>query len=151
MNQENSVTTSRREFLRASGAVTAGLVAAPFVVTGRAAELSPGDTIKVGLIGCGGRGTGAAKQALNADKNVQLVAMADAFESQLNNALATLKKDREVGEKVKVEGAKSFVGLDAYQKLIDSGVDLVVHATPDRKSTRLNSSHVSDSLMPSSA
>ena len=130
MNQENSLTTSRREFLRASGAVTAGLVAAPFVVTGRAAELSPGDTIKVGLIGCGGRGTGAAKQALNADKNVQLVAMADAFESQLNNALATLKKDREVGEKVKVEGAKSFVGLDAYQKLIDSGVDLVVLATP---------------------
>src|SRR5258705_8455588 len=102
MNQENI--TSRREFLRASGAVTAGLVAAPFVLTGRGAELSPGDTIKVGLIGCGGRGSGAAKQALNADQNVQLVAGADAFENQLQNPLATLKNDKEVGEKVEVEG-----------------------------------------------
>jgi myo-inositol 2-dehydrogenase / D-chiro-inositol 1-dehydrogenase len=130
MNQENSLSTSRRDFLRSSTAVTAGLVAAPFIVTGRAAELSPGDTIKVGLIGCGGRGTGAAKQALNADGNVQLVAMADVFENQLKNAQATLKKDGEVGEKVKVEEAKCFVGLDGYQKLIDSGVDLVILATP---------------------
>lgn len=130
MKQENSSITSRREFLRTSSAVTAGLVAAPFVLTGRAAELSPGDTIKVGLIGCGGRGTGAAKQALSADKNVHLVAMADVFENQLRNALGTLKHDQEVGEKVKVEEAKSFIGLDAYQKLLDSGVDLVILATP---------------------
>jgi len=130
MNQEISASTSRREFLRASSAVTAGLVAAPFVLTGRGAELSPGDTIKVGLVGCGGRGNGAAKQALNADKNVQLVAMADVFENQLKNALSTLKRDMEVGEKVKVEEAKCFVGLDGYQKVIDSGVDLVILATP---------------------
>ena len=129
MTQENSV-TSRREFIRASGAATAGLVAAPFVFTGRSAELSPGDTIKVGLIGCGGRGSGAAKQALNAEKNVQLVAMADAFESQVKNALTNLKRDAEVGEKVKVDESKTFVGLDAFQKLIDSGVDLVILATP---------------------
>jgi len=129
MNERNSVITSRREFIRASGAVTAGLVAAPYVLT-RGAELSPGDTIKVGLIGCGGRGSGAAKQALNADKNVQLVAMADAFENQLKGSLNNLKKDGEVGEKVKVEEGKMFVGLDAYQKLIDSGVDLVILATP---------------------
>ncbi len=129
MTQENSV-TSRREFIRASGAATAGLVATPFVFTGRSAELSPGDTIKVGLIGCGGRGSGAAKQALNAEKNVQLVAMADAFESQVKNALTNLKRDAEVGEKVKVDESKTFVGLDAFQKLIDSGVDLVILATP---------------------
>src|SRR3954469_9871236 len=129
MNEKNTVITSRRDFIRASGAVTAGLVAAPYVLT-RAAELSPGDTIKVGLVGCGGRGSGAAKQALNADKNVQLVAVADAFESQLNHGLDTLKRDKEVGEKVKVDGPKKFVGLDAYQKLIDSGVDLVILATP---------------------
>ncbi len=130
MKQENLSLGSRREFIRASTAVTAGLVAAPFVLTGRGAALSPGDTIKVGLIGCGGRGTGAAKQALNADSNVQLVAMADAFESQVKNAHGTLKNDREVGEKVKVESPKLFVGLDAYQRLIDSGVDLVILATP---------------------
>jgi predicted dehydrogenase len=130
MNQEISSATSRRDFLRASSAVTASLVAAPFVLTGRAAELSPGDTIKVGLVGCGGRGLGAGKQALSADSNVELVAVADAFENAVERGLETLKNDREVGEKVKVDPAKRFVGLDAYQKLIDSGVDLVILASP---------------------
>ncbi len=123
-------TASRREFLKTSGVITAASIAAPFVLTGRAATLSPGDTIRVGLVGCGGRGTGAAKQALNADKNVKLVALADAFESQVQGALKTLKGDSEVGGKVEVEDTKKFVGLDAYQKLIDSGVDLVVLASP---------------------
>src|SRR3954465_15920161 len=108
MNEKNSVITSRRDFIRASGAVTAGLVAAPYVLT-RGAELSPGDTIKVGLIGCGRCGSGAVKQALNGDKNVQLIAMADVFENQLKSALSNLKKDGEVGEKFKVEDTKMFV------------------------------------------
>ena len=129
MNQENA-STSRREFLRASSAVTAGLVAAPFVLTGRSATLSPGDAIKVGLVGCGGRGSGAAKQALNADSNVQLVAVADAFENNLQRGLNALRNDMEVKDKVKVEPEKCFVGLDSYQKLIDSGVDLVILASP---------------------
>jgi predicted dehydrogenase len=132
MTQENSV-TSRREFIRASGAATAGLVAAPFVFTGRSAELSPGDTIKVGLIGCGGRGSEAAMQALQADSSVQLVAMADAFEDNLQNHLKEIKRSaekNEIAQKVKVEPDKCFVGLDAYQKVIDSGVDLVILATP---------------------
>jgi myo-inositol 2-dehydrogenase / D-chiro-inositol 1-dehydrogenase len=107
MKHEISSSTSRRDFLRAS---TASVMAAPFIL--RSAELSPGDTIKVGLVGCGGRGSGAAKQALNADGNVQLYAVADAF------------------EKVRVEPDKKFVGLDAYQKLIDSGVDVVLLASP---------------------
>ncbi len=129
MNQENT-SSSRREFLRASSTVTAGLMAAPFVLTGRSAQLSPGDAIKVGLVGCGGRGSGAAKQALNADSNVQLVAVADAFEGNLQRGLAALKADNEVKDKIKVDPEKCFVGLDAYQKLIDSGVDLVVLASP---------------------
>jgi myo-inositol 2-dehydrogenase/D-chiro-inositol 1-dehydrogenase len=132
MTQENSV-TSRREFIRASGAATAGLVAAPFILTGRSAELSPGDTIKVGLVGCGGRGSGAAMQAMRADSSVQLVAAADAFESSLQNGLREIKATAEkekMGEKIKVAPEKCFVGLDAYQKLIDSGVDLVILATP---------------------
>ncbi|HWN97021.1 MAG TPA: Gfo/Idh/MocA family oxidoreductase [Methylomirabilota bacterium] len=133
MNQENSSSTSRREFLRASGAVTAGLVAAPFVLTGRSAELSPGDAIRVGLVGCGGRGSGAAMQALNADGNAQLVAAADVFENSLQRGLIEIKRAAEKVEsahKVKVEPDKCFVGLDAYQKVIDSGVDLVILATP---------------------
>src|SRR5688572_14061730 len=104
MNQDNS--TSRREFLRASSAVTAGLMAAPFVLTGRSAELSSGDAIKVGLVGCGGRGSGAAKQALNADSNVQLVAVADAFEGNLQRGLNALKNDNEVKDKIRVEPEK---------------------------------------------
>src|SRR3569832_1592545 len=95
---------SRREFLKTSGALTAATVAAPFVLTGRAADLSPGDTIKVGLVGCGGRGTGAAGQALRADSNVQLVAVADAFESQINQSIAALKHSPDTAEKVKVDG-----------------------------------------------
>src|SRR5215212_7795484 len=130
MNQAN---TSRREFLRASSAVTAGLVAAPFVITGRSAELSPGDTIKVGLVGCGGRGSGAAMQAMNADSNAQLVAMGDVFDNSLQRSLAELKRTAEqngAGHKIKVDPEKCFIGLDSFQKVIDSGVDLVILATP---------------------
>src|SRR5215212_2118353 len=129
MNQENSYSTSRRDFLRASGAATASLMAAPFILTGRSAELSPGDTIKVGLVGCGGRGSGAAMQAMRADSSVQLVAAADAFETSLQNGLREIKgtaEKEEMGEKIKVAPEKCFVGLDAYQKLIDSGVDLAI-------------------------
>ena len=79
MNQDNSSLTSRREFIRTSSAITAGLVAAPFAITGRAAALSPGDTIKVGLIGSGSRGTGAAANALNACGNAVLYAMGDIY------------------------------------------------------------------------
>lgn len=128
MNQESI--SSRREFLRTSSTITAGLVAAPFVLTGRSAQLSPGDVIRVGLVGCGGRGSGAAKQALSADSNVQLVAVADAFENNMRRGLNALKNDAEVKDKVRVEPDKCFVGLDSYQKLIDSGVDLVVLASP---------------------
>jgi predicted dehydrogenase len=121
---------SRREFLKTSGAVTAATMAAPFIATGRAADISPGDTIRVGLVGCGGRGTGAAQQALKADSNVQLVAVADPFESQMEQSVAALAKSSEVADKVKVDGARRYGGLDGYQKLIDSGVDLVILASP---------------------
>src|SRR5205823_4573114 len=78
---------------------------------------SPGDTIKVGLIGCGGRGSGAAKQTLNADKNVILTSMGDAFQDRLKGSLDALKKDREVKERVHVTPENCFIGLDAYQKV----------------------------------
>jgi myo-inositol 2-dehydrogenase / D-chiro-inositol 1-dehydrogenase len=133
MNQENSYSTSRRDFLRASGAATASLMAAPFILTGRAAELSPGDAIKVGLVGCGGRGSGAAMQAMNADSNAQLVAMGDVFDNSLQRSLAELKRTAEqngAGHKIKVDPKKCFIGLDSFQKVIDSGVDLVILATP---------------------
>ena len=85
-------------------------------------------TLKVGLIGCGGRGSGAASQALNADPNVVLTAMGDAFEDQLQKSLQSLQTS--CGDKVKVTPDRCFVGLDAYQKVIASGVDVVLLATP---------------------
>lgn len=85
-------------------------------------------TLKIGLIGCGGRGTGAASQAINADNDAVLWAMGDAFENNLNNSHNGLKKG--LGEKVQVDDSRKFVGLDAYKKVIDSGVDVVVLATP---------------------
>ena len=82
----------------------------------------------LGLIGCGGRGTGAASQALHADDNVVLTAMGDVFSEKLQNSLGELK--RQVPERIKVEADHFFVGLDAYQKVIDSGVDVVLLTTP---------------------
>jgi myo-inositol 2-dehydrogenase/D-chiro-inositol 1-dehydrogenase len=119
--------TTRREFLKTS-ALVGGVLAAPAILptSGLAAEKT--GPIRVGLIGCGGRGSGAASQALNADPNVVLTAMGDAFEDQLQKSLQSLQKEH--GDKVQVAPEKRFVGLDAYQKVIDSGVDVVLLATP---------------------
>jgi predicted dehydrogenase len=84
--------------------------------------------LKVGLIGCGGRGTGAAAEALQADSDVVLTAMGDVFEDRLNEAYQELIKV--AGNKVKVNNQNKFVGFDAYLKVIASGVDVVLLATP---------------------
>ncbi|MDB6121532.1 MAG: oxidoreductase domain protein [Pedosphaera sp.] len=132
MNNPMNKPTTRRDFLKTS-AIIGGAIAAPGIVPGKlfGAETN-GETLKVGLIGCGGRGTGAASQALNADKNVVLWAMGDAFEDRLQGALKALKEDpnEEVVGKVKVTPDHCFVGLDACQKVLDSGVDVVILATP---------------------
>ncbi|MBL8792616.1 MAG: Gfo/Idh/MocA family oxidoreductase [Planctomycetia bacterium] len=117
------MTTSRRAFLKTSAAA-----AASFAIP--AVHAAGGDTIKVGLIGCGGRGTGAATQALNADKNVKLTALGDAFADRLESSLASLKKDKEIADKIDVKPQNCFTGFDAYKQVIDSGVDVVLLATP---------------------
>jgi predicted dehydrogenase len=86
------------------------------------------ETLRVGLIGCGGRGTGAAAQALQADYNTQLVAVADIFEKQIDLTLESL--NQKYPDRVKITPETRFIGLDAYQKLIDCGVDVVLLATP---------------------
>jgi len=115
--------TTRREFLRTSAA--AGTLAAI-----PAAHAAGDDVIRVGLVGCGGRGTGAATQALSADPNVKLVAMADAFEDRLLESLSFLRADEKVAPKVDVRPEGRFVGFDACEKLIASGVDVVLLCTP---------------------
>lgn len=125
----STLNPNRREFV--TGSVGAAIGAS--VVTGFPGIISAQsitNAIKVGLVGCGGRGTGAAAQALHADDYVELTSMADIVQSQVDNSIATLKKNSQISPRVKVDQTKVFLGLDAYQKLIDSGVDVVLLATP---------------------
>src|SRR5579872_6946316 len=104
---------SRRDFLKSSGAVVAAGTLAGHAVLAPGLFAAGSDVLKVGLVGCGGRGTGAASQALHADPHVQLIAMGDAFADKLESSLSGLKNS-DVGEKVAVAGDHKFVGFDAY-------------------------------------
>ncbi len=120
-------TKNRREFLKISAAATAGAAAGSLSLA-RSAHAAGSDVLRIGLIGCGGRGGGAAANALGADANTRLVALADAFSDRLQSTLGSLK--REFNERVAVDAEHCFVGFDAYQRLIQSGVDVVLLATP---------------------
>ena len=128
-------TGTRRDFLRhSSSVVAAGSMAATIAGTlSMARHAHAGgadDTLKVGLIGCGGRGTGAAAQALQADPGSRLWALGDVFSDRLSSSLENLKKMPEVSSKIEVADDRCFVGFNAFQQVIDSGVDVVVLATP---------------------
>src|SRR5438105_6383126 len=90
MNNRIDTLATRREFLKTS-ALVGGALAAPAILPGKLFANERTDTLKIGLIGCGGRGSGAAGQALTADKNVVLTAMGDVFEAQLQNSLKGLR------------------------------------------------------------
>jgi len=128
MNNQLLLPTTRRRFLRTGSMAALIGAAAPYVKIAPKAFAQNSETIKVGLIGCGGRGSGAAGQALAADNNVTLTAMGDVFEDRMRNSHDALKK--QAGEKVQVDPDKMFVGLDAYKKVLNSGVDLVILTTP---------------------
>jgi predicted dehydrogenase len=117
----------RRDFLK-STAIAGGAMAAASLMS--RAYAGGDDTIRVGWIGCGGRGTGAVLNALLADKNVKLVAAGDAFKDRLDNGLKVIESNAKVKEKVDVVPEKQFVGFDAYKQVIDSGVDVVLLTTP---------------------
>ena len=118
---------NRRRFLKDTSKTLAVVSAAPAILSSTA-RAQNSDTLKVGLIGCGGRGTGAAGQSLSSDPNIVLTAMGDAFEDRLNSSYANLKEG--FGDRVQVDEANKFVGFDAYQKVVDSGVDVVLLTTP---------------------
>jgi predicted dehydrogenase len=120
---------SRRQFLQTSTAAAASLAAAELVIRENAHAQGVNQTLKVGLIGCGGRGTGAASQALRADPNVKLWAMGDAFSDRLEQSLAGLQRDKEIAAKIDVPPERRFTGFDAYRQVIDS-VDVALLATP---------------------
>jgi predicted dehydrogenase len=114
---------NRRKFLGVTGA-TLAVAGFPAIVRGQEASKQ---VLKVGLIGCGGRGTGAASQALSADPNVKLWAMGDAFAPAIANSLKQLGK---FGERLDVPQSRQFAGLDAFKEVLASGVDVVILATP---------------------
>jgi predicted dehydrogenase len=86
--------------------------------------------LKVGLIGCGGRGTGAAINALSADPHTQITALGDAFADRADSCLQTLQENTELASRVLVDRERVFSGFDAYKNVIDSGVDVVILASP---------------------
>lgn len=119
---------SRREFLKTSTtAVVGGAMAANLLVS-RSAHAAGNDTLKIGLIGCGGRGTGAVGNAFAADSNSKLTAVADVFADHAQNALKQLRMND--SDRVTVSPEQSYTGFDAYQKLLATDVDLVILATP---------------------
>ena len=127
---ESPLSGSRREFIKSTtGVVVAGGLASLAMARGAHAALAD-DTIKVGLIGCGGRGTGAAAQALRTQGSVKLVAMADAFADNLEFALSNLQKDDSVKNRLDVPKERRFSGFDAFRQVLDAGVDMVILATP---------------------
>jgi predicted dehydrogenase len=128
--QRPLVSDSRRGFLRTSAAATVG---AGLVLNGglaRSVHAAGSDVIKVGLIGCGGRGSGAAVNAMNAGEDVRLVAMADLFADKAQAARENLRKSRP--NQVLVDDEHLFHGFDAYQKVVDSDVDVVLIACTSR-------------------
>lgn len=124
-----STKNSRRDFVRNTALFTGGSMLLPNLQMNGMVNVLGDKKLKLALVGCGGRGTGAAVQALSADENVELVAMADAFEDRLKSSLMNISKALGETKKVNVKEKNQFVGFDAAQKAIDLA-DVVILATP---------------------
>jgi predicted dehydrogenase len=120
--------TSRRSFVQKTALATSGLLTVPLSVEAMA-NVYGAKKLKLSLIGCGGRGSGAAVQALTADENVELVAMADAFADRIEKSLNGIKEHFDGKKKIDVKEKNRFVGFDAYKKAIDLA-DVVILTTP---------------------
>ena len=127
-NTKRNSSPSRRQFLQTSAAAAVGTGLALSHSVARSAHVAGGDTLKIGLVGCGGRGAGAVTNALEADKNTKLVAMGDVFVEPLQRSLGLLKK--KYADRIAVEPDLCFIGFDAYEKVIASDADVIILATP---------------------
>jgi predicted dehydrogenase len=126
MSEKPASGLSRRTFAKAGAAASFAILSAK---TGIAEN--NGETIKIGLIGCGGRGTGAAVDNLTGNTNMKLVAMADMFPDRLEASRKTLSahNNPQVASQVDVADDMCFLGPDAYQELLKTDVDMIIHAT----------------------
>lgn len=119
---------NRRHFLKKSGVLTGGIALSSFPAILSPVTLSA-NSLKIGLVGCGGRGTGAAAQALMAHPGNTLIAMGDLFEDQISSSIAGLREVEEIENQLRVPEENKFLGFDAYQKVIEA-CDVVILATP---------------------
>ncbi len=126
--EEQQTFSSRRDFMKTASVAAGTALGLDFPAIISAQTVT--NALKVGLIGCGGRGTGAASQALHADDNTELTAAGDVFQPKIDGALTELGQISNIAGRVKVEKGNQFVGLDAYQKVLDSGIDVVLIAPP---------------------
>ncbi|MCC6443513.1 MAG: Gfo/Idh/MocA family oxidoreductase [Armatimonadetes bacterium] len=124
--EDRTIKFSRRDFIKTSAGVTAAALGSGFAGFEAVHAAGP-DTLRVGVIGCGGRGTGAASDCANAAPNIEIVALGDLFRDRVDGCREGLKG---LGDRFKVTDDRCFVGFDAYQKVIDSGVDMVILAAP---------------------
>ena len=129
---------SRRDFIKKTGLATGSLVTMPLLSNAAFFNSSADDSIRVALVGCGGRGIGAAIQAMLSKQNVKLVAMADVFKDRLDEAYKTLTGDKvadwsgttgNVKDRILVKDDTKFVGFDAYMKAIPLA-DVIILTTP---------------------
>ena len=121
---------SRRRFLKSSaGALAAGSLAGRLSMS-RSAHAAGSEVIRIGFVGCGNRGTGACKEALSVKAPVKLVAVGDLFPERIAISLKNLRKYPKVNARMDVPAERCFTGFDAYQKVIDAGVDMVLLTTP---------------------
>jgi predicted dehydrogenase len=125
-NPTDDLRPSRRDFMKTSTRALVGGVAASFGAV-PAVHAAGSDEIRVGLIGCGQRGTGAAQNVLESSPGVKLVAMGDVFKDHIDISLKNLEK---FADKIDVPEDRRFVGFDAYDKVLSSDVNYVILATP---------------------
>src|ERR1044072_8520694 len=124
---EEKTNQSRRDFIKTSAVAIGATVATNLI--NNAAYAAGSDEIRIGLVGCGGRGTGAVEKAFGSAQGVKLVAMGDAFKDRLDESKATLAKKN--ADKMEVSNDRSFVGFDAYERVINAKeVNYIILATP---------------------
>ena len=128
MDKDNINGISRRDFVRGTSMVAGALVLGTLPVSA-SAFVAGNETLKLAVVGCGGRGTGAANEALTADPDVQLVAMADAFRDQVDKSLGYLS-EKYGKDRLKVTEETKFDGFDAYKKAIDMADVVILATTP---------------------
>ena len=131
MSNASDSVSSRRDFLKASSsAVVGGALVSKLGFPAVVSAAPNSDKLRIGLIGCGGRGNGAAANALNSDSNSVLHAMGDIYATAIQRGLGGIKGEIKDDSRIAVPPERQFVGLDSFEKVLKSGVDVVILTTP---------------------